>query len=177
VAAEECVRRYAPGSPLPYYVTDSSTTLGVEPGRAKDCLPGIAAQVFIPTPELEARFASGTRLRIESCVGSSCAQAVVEFDDLAHNDQLLFALEGSSKAGAFLRWDAAKLRLAVRVLQPREQVVEGQQYRLTLELAGKPLRAVAVALSYHFSSAALGSGFVDSTSSQCPVALVTLGAP
>jgi len=177
VAPEECVDRYAPGLPLPYYYTPDSATPGVETSQAKHCLPGVAVQIFIPTPEFEARLASSTRLRIESCIGPNCAEAVVDFDDLAHHDQLLFALEGSSQAGAFLTWDAAMLRLKLRIVQPREQVVDGERYRLTLELEGKSLRAVDTALAYDSSGAVPAPGFLGSTSSPCPVALVTVGTP
>ncbi len=168
VAPEACLSRYAPGLRLPYLVVADSVTPGAEQREAEACIPGVAAEVLIPTAEFEARLDSGSRLRIESCVGSSCARAVVAFDDLARNDQLLFALEGSSQAGANLLWSAGEVRLRVRVAQPREQVVEGARYRLILELDRKPLRTIDTALSYAVASAPAAA---------CPLAQVALSTP
>ncbi|HEY0469594.1 MAG TPA: hypothetical protein VGC79_35635 [Polyangiaceae bacterium] len=175
VAPEACVSRYAPGLILPFVVTADSTTNGADASAAEDCLPGVAAEVLIPTAELEAQLEYGSRLRIESCVGSKCAQAVIEFDSLARDDQLLFALDGSSKAGALLFWNAGMVRFRLRVVQPREEVVEAERYRLTLELDGKSLRAVDTALSYDSSRAVAAPGSV--AAAQCPVARVSFGAP
>jgi len=167
---EQCIARYAPGVPPPYITADSTTA---EPSPVEDCLPGVVAQVLIPTREFEALLDSGSRLRIESCVGSSCAQAVLDFDNLARDDQLVFALEGSSKAGALLTWNGGAVWLRVRVAQPPEQVIEGERYRLTLTLDEKPLRAIETPLTYHSPSPVAGS--TASTPLQCPVASVKLG--
>jgi len=171
------VSRYAPGLILPIYYTPDSTTTGGEADPAKGCLPGLAAEVLIPTAELEAQIEYGSHLRIESCIGSKCAQAVIGLDSLARGDQLLFALEGNSKAGAHLFWNSGMVRFRLRAAQPREQVVEGERYRLTLELDGKLLRAVDTTLSYKTSSTPPAPAFVGPTSAQCPVAIVTLPAP
>jgi hypothetical protein len=170
---DQCIGRYAPGVPPPYVITADSTTTSTEPGRVEDCLPGVVAQVVIPTPEFEALLDSGSRLRIESCVGSNCAQAVLDFDNLARDDQLVFALEGSSKAGALLTWNGGAVWLRVRVVQPREQVIEGERYRLTLMLDEKPLRAIDTQLTYHSPNPVAGSA--ASTPPQCPVSSVKLG--
>lgn len=168
---EQCISRYAPGVPPSYYIIADSTTR--EPSRVEDCLPGVVAQVVIPTPEFEALLDSGSRLRIESCVGSNCAQAVLEFDNLARDDELVFALEGRLKAGALLTWNGGAVWLRVRVVQPREQVIEGERYRLTLTLDEKPLRGIDSLLAYHSPSAIAGG--VASTPPQCPVARAELG--
>jgi len=170
VAPEECVSRYAPGLILPFVEVLDAATTQAEAARAKDCLPGVAVELVFPTAELEARIDSGSRLRIESCVGPNCAQAVIEFDSLARDDRLLFALDGSSKAGAILVWSSGLVRFRLRVAQPREQVVEGQRYRLTLELDGKPLRTIDTALAYQSSGTSAGSGSASSPSPRCPIA-------
>ncbi|MET0794654.1 MAG: hypothetical protein ABW061_24245 [Polyangiaceae bacterium] len=176
VSPEDCVSRYAPGLILPFYIVPDAKTTNAEAGRNENCIPGVAAEVLIPTAEFEPQLDSGSLLRIESCVGSSCARAVIEFDGLARDDELLFALEGSSKAGALLNWNGGMVRFRVRVVQQREQVVEGERYRLTLELDGKPLRAIQTSLSYHSPNVAPAVSGAGPTSPQCPLALVTLGA-
>jgi hypothetical protein len=119
--------------------------------------------VLIPTPELEARLDSGSLLRVESCLGESCAAAVVGFDSLSRDDQLLFTLEGTPASGASLAWRAGVVRLSVRVVQSRERVAQGERYRLTLLLDGKPLRAIETTLEYPAPA-------------ECPLARVSVGA-
>src|SRR6478736_3782531 len=94
-----------------------SATSGGEAARIEDCVPGIAVEVLIPTAELEARNEYGTRLHIESCVAETCACAALEFDLLACDDRLLFALEGTPKTGAFFAWSAGMSRLRLRVVR------------------------------------------------------------
>lgn len=155
--------RYAPGVRLPDVIEPSVAATG-EPQTAV-CSPGVEATALIPTPELEARLDSGSLLRVESCLGASCAAAVVGFDSLSRDDQLLFALEGTPASGASLAWRGGAVRLSVRVVQSRESVVQGERYRLSLVLDGKPLRAIETTLAYSAP-----------TPAECPLARVTLDA-
>lgn len=156
--------RYAPWLRLPDVVEASAATGGEQPS-ATACSPGIEASVVIPTPELEARLDSGSLLQVESCLGESCAAAVVAFDSLSRDDQLLFALEGTPLSGGSVVWRAAAVRLSVRVVQSREHIVQGERYRLTLTLDGKPLRAIDTTLAYSAPAPA-----------DCPLAHVTIAA-
>lgn len=163
VAAESCVSRYAPWLRLPDLIEPSAATAGPQPSAAV-CSPGVEAKVQIPTPELEARLDSGALLRVDSCVGESCSAAVVAFDNLSREDQLLFALEGTPASGASLVWRAGAVQLSVRVVQSREQLAPGERYRLVLTLGDQPLRAIETTLTY----SATGPG-------GCPLAHVTVG--
>jgi hypothetical protein len=148
VAPEACVSRYAPGVPLPDMVEPSAAATEGAPPNEAACAPGVEARVVIPTSELEARLDSGSLLRIESCLGERCAGAVVSFDSLARDDQLLFALHGEAAAGVSLAWRAGAVRLSVKVPQLREAVVQGQRYRFSLLLDGKPLASIDTTLDY-----------------------------
>lgn len=154
--------RYAPWLRLPDIIEPSAATGSQRPDEVV-CSPGVEAIVAIPTPELEARLDSGSRLRFESCLGERCAAAVVAFDNLARDDQLLFALDGTPTSGAHVVWRAGTVRLSVRVVQSREDVVQGERYRLTLTLDGKPLRAIDTTLAYSATA-----------STDCPLAHVTV---
>jgi hypothetical protein len=147
VEPETCVSRYAPWLRLPDIIEPSAATGSQQPDEAV-CSPGVEAFVAIPTPEFEARLDSGSLLRLESCLGERCAAAIVAFDSLSRDDQLLFALEGTPTSGANVVWRAGTVRLSVRVVQSREHVVQGERYRLTLTLDGKPLRAIDTTLAY-----------------------------
>jgi hypothetical protein len=163
VEPETCVSRYAPWLRLPDIIEASGATGSQQPDAAA-CSPGVEAIVLVPTPELDARLDSGSLLRFESCLGESCAVAVVAFDSLSRDDQLLFALEGTPTSGANVVWRAGMVRLSVRVVQSPEQVVQGDRYRLTLTLDGKPLRAIDTKLAYSAP-----------TPTDCPLARVTIG--
>lgn len=155
--------RYAPWLRLPDIIEASAATGSQQPDEAV-CSPGVEAFVAIPTPEFEARLDSGSLLRFESCLGDRCATAVVAFDSLSRDDQLLFALEGTPTSGASVVWRAGMVRLSVRVVQSPELVVQGERYRLTLTLDGKPLRAIDTTLTYSAP-----------TPTDCPLARVTIG--
>lgn len=153
--------RYAPWLRLPDVIEPSAARGSQQPDEAV-CSPGVEAIVAIPTPEFEARVGSGSLLRLESCLGERCAAAVVAFDSLLRDDQLLFALEGTPTSGGNLVWRAGTVRLSVRVVQSRGEVVQGERYRLTLTLDGKPLRAIDTTLAYSAPSP-----------TDCPLARVT----
>ena len=140
--------RYAPGVSWPDVVEESAAaTSGEQPNQAA-CAPGVEARVLIPTSELESRLDSGSLLRIESCLGERCADAVVGFDSLARDDQLVFALRGEPAAGVSLLWRAGLVRLSLKVPQARDSVAQGQRYRLSLVLDGKTLRSIVATLDY-----------------------------
>jgi hypothetical protein len=165
VEPESCVSRYAPWLRLPEFVEANAGATGSEQPLAGACSPGVEARVLIPTPEFEAQLDSGSLLRVESCLGESCAAAVVAFDSLSRDDQLLFALEGTPTSGANLLWRAGAVRLSIRVVQSRERVVQVERYRLTLTLDGKPLRAIDTTLAYSAPRSA-----------DCPLAHVTIAS-
>lgn len=143
IAPEACAARYAPWLRLPDVIEPSRAATGEQPNAAV-CAPGVEATVRVPASELD----SGSLLRVESCLAESCAAAMLGLDNLSPDDQLLFALEGEPASGASLVWRGGALRLSVRVVQALEQIVQGERYRLTLLVDGKPLRAIDTKLAY-----------------------------